>query len=341
MSMKILYIHNYPTRFVQIDLELLRTDHEVEERYIHRLDALSPGLLLAVAHADLVFCWFASYHALIPTLLAKLLGKPSVVVIGGYDVANLPEIGYGHQRGGWRKLISRLVMRHSSSLMVISKYAWGEVVTNAQVDPSRLNLVYMGVELPLDTGAADRRESLVLTVGNVSRENMERKGLRVFVAAAALLPQLKFAVVGRWVDEGADELRRTATPNVTFTNRVSDAELASWFRRAGVYVQVSRHEGFGLAVAEAMAYGCVPVVARVGALPEVVGEAGIYIAPPVEAKTLAEAIAEGMAANHLRAGARQRVADNFDLNCRREKLNQYIQEAYNAKRQTATPANFG
>ncbi|MFH1984926.1 MAG: glycosyltransferase family 4 protein [Pseudomonadota bacterium] len=76
---------------------------------------------------------------------------------------------------------------------------------------------------------------------------------------------------------------------VTFTGRVSDAELVRQYARASVAVVPSEYEGFGLPVGEAMACG-VPVVSSTGgALPEVVGEAGVLV-PPADPQALAAAI---------------------------------------------------
>ena len=63
------------------------------------------------------------------------------------------------------------------------------------------------------------------------------------MAAAAELPDVRFVHVGKWLDDAIDELRPRATDNVEFTGWVSDEELHDWYRRAAVYVQVSRHEG--------------------------------------------------------------------------------------------------
>ena len=104
-----------------------------------------------------------------------------------------------------------------------------------------------------------------------------QKGQLPFVEAARLCPTCASSFVGKWLDDAIDELRARASDNVEFTGWLSDEELHDRYRRAAVYVQVSRHEGFGLAVAEAMLAGCVPVVMDVTAMPEVVGDTGVLI----------------------------------------------------------------
>ena len=104
-----------------------------------------------------------------------------------------------------------------------------------------------------------------------------QKGQLPFVEAARLVPDVRFTFAGKWLDESVEELRARAGENVEFTGWLSDEDLHAAYRRAAVYVQASRHEGFGLAVAEAMLAGCVPVVMNVTAMPEVVGDAGVLI----------------------------------------------------------------
>ena len=90
--------------------------------------------------------WFASWHSLLPVLAARLLGRPSVVVVGGYDTANVPAAGYGSQRGGVRKLVSRTVLRTATRLLATSESARREAVAGAGADPGRVSVVYNAVE---------------------------------------------------------------------------------------------------------------------------------------------------------------------------------------------------
>jgi glycosyltransferase involved in cell wall biosynthesis len=59
--------------------------------------------------------------------------------------------------------------------------------------------------------------------------------------------------------------------DVLITGKLSDADLHQWFGAADLYVSMSRHEGFGVPLVEAMAHG-VPVIAlRAGAVAETLG----------------------------------------------------------------------
>ena len=118
-----------------------------------------------------------------------------------------------------------------------------------------------------------------------------------------------------------------------FTGWLSDEELEDLYRRASVYVQASRHEGFGLAVAEAMLAGCVPVVMDVTAMPEVVGEAGVLVHSQDPAD-----VAAGSRARRWRwmatptSRARQRILDTFPPRIRREGILAVVREALDSGR---------
>lgn len=304
------------------DFEILVQSHAVTDWYQPGRVYNPVRLLQQVSGHDLVFCWFASWHSFAPVLLAKALGKPSIVVVGGYDTANVPEAGYGVMRGGLPKLVARTIIRNATRLIAISQAAQREVISKAGADPAKTHIIYPGVR-PLPIGPLER-EPIALTVGNVWRENLLRKGLLPFVQAAAYLPDVRFVLVGRWCDDSINELKAIATPNVEFTGWVSDEELVRWYQRASVYVQASLHEGFGLSVAEAMTAGCIPVVSRAGALPEVVGDDGLLV-DPAYPNTIGSAIVAALAQN---AGCRQcyrkRILHSFPMALRSELLQQRL-----------------
>jgi glycosyltransferase involved in cell wall biosynthesis len=76
---------------------------------------------------------------------------------------------------------------------------------------------------------------------------------------------------------------------VTFTGRISDQELVNQYAKASVAVIPSLYEGFCLPAGEAMACAVPVISSRGGALPEVVGEAGILV-PPASREPLARAM---------------------------------------------------
>jgi glycosyltransferase involved in cell wall biosynthesis len=322
--LRILFVHNGLTPFVQLDLAELRGLYHVTECHLRSPWFLPITIWNQVKAHDVVFGWFASWHTWLPMEFAKLLGKPSVLVVGGYDLANMPEIGYGHQRGGLRQLISRRTMRAATQLITNSNYSREEAVSNAEIPKERLRAIYHGVPDECGSFVPGLREPMVLTVGNIDRPNLQRKGHASFVRTAALMPDLNFVLVGAWKDDAIDQLRSIATANVSFTGRVTHEQLQNYYRRASVYVQPSLHEGFGLSVAEAMLAGCVPVVTRAGALPEVVGQCGEYV-DSTEPQEIADAIETALAySGAAKAASRQRILDEFPMERRGRAFGQIL-----------------
>jgi glycosyltransferase involved in cell wall biosynthesis len=326
---RILFIHNSLTEFVRLDLEELRKHFDVTELF-EKSRFINPAVLWKqVREHDLVFGWFASWHTFLPIEFARLLHKPAVLVIGGYDLANIPEIGYGHQRGGMKRWLSRRTMGSASCLITNSHYSQEEAVRNAGLSKEQVHVVYHGVPDPFGALPPGPRTRMVLTVGNVDHANLQRKGHEAFVRTAALMLDVNFILAGAAKDEAFDRLRTMATPNVTLTGWLSDEALNDYYRKASVYVQASRHEGFGMSVTEAMLAGCVPVVTRAGALPEVTGDLGIFV-DASEPAAIARAIEKALAySDGERASIRQRILDRFPMERRGQLMEQLIRPLMN------------
>lgn len=323
--MRVLVVHSGNEKFVKIDRELLALSFEVVDFHVPRK---FPNNLLKyfskIKNSDILFCWFASWNSMWALFFAKIFLKPSVLVIGGYDLANLPEAGYGQQRGGPGKWVSRFGMKLASTLCTNSHFSQIEAEQNVGISPSRLRVIYHGVPDSFDTLSLIHKERLVLTVGKVDFPNLKRKGLEPFVRTAALLPDVQFVLAGAWADDSIDYLRMIASKNVYFTGFLSDKELLIYYQKASVYVQASLHEGFGMSVAEAMLARCVPVVTSAGSLPEVVENTGIII-PKADTALLAAAIRKAFQYTNLeREFARDRILENFSLKARQNHLVELI-----------------
>lgn len=326
MRPRLLYVHSRKASFVAIDREILAERYEVE-------DLFQPGrvpnlakVVRGVLRADVVFGWFASWHTFFPITLAWLLRKPSVLIVGGFDTANMPDIGFGYQQGGLRRFASRWIMRRARRLVTHSDYTLREIERNTPIPPERVTVLHLGVPDPFGEPPGPK-EREALTVGAIDHTTLVQKGQIPFVEAARQLPDVRFTFVGKWLDDSVEELRRRAGDNVEFTGWLSDDDLHATYRRAAAYVQASRHEGFGLAVAEAMLAGCVPVVMNVTAMPEVVGDAGVLIesqSPEDVADGVRSALELGPDAARR---ARERILTAFPMERRREGILRVVEEA--------------
>jgi glycosyltransferase involved in cell wall biosynthesis len=183
--------------------------------------------------------------------------------------------------------------------------------------------------------------SYLLFVGTVE----PRKGVDVLLAAHAALrqqghPDLRLVVAG---PPGWGETPALDGPGVVAPGRIDEVTLDALYQGAVALAVPSRSEGFGLPALEAMARGCPVVASKAGALPEVVGDAGVLVAPG-DADALAGALDrllgdDSLAASLAAAGRRR--ADTFTWSaCTAAHLAAY-HAALGRPAPPATPANGG
>jgi glycosyltransferase involved in cell wall biosynthesis len=279
-------------------------------------------LRAAVRRADLIFCWFGGRNALAAAFWNRRR-KPLVIVAGGYDVASVPELGYGTFASRSQARFGRWIFVRTDLVLAVSDFTAQCARYIAGIPAERIKTIYHGFDSSEWTPVDMPRRIDVMTISN---EDLRRKGLDLILGSAQALPQLRFSVVGRISPADCRQFAPRIPANVEFLGPRYGNDLKKLFSQTKVYLQPSRHESFGCAVAEAMLMGCIPVVARATAQPEVVGDAGFY-AEPLTVEGVVEAVNKALAAPEtMRGEARERIARKFALKDYAHNLISHIDE---------------
>lgn len=277
---KILLIYPTWSVFVQTDYEILSGAYDVEIYHFRPAKgALGVSAELARQFVfilfnfwkfDAFFIWFADQHSLLPILFARLTGRKSYLVAGGYDVCRIPSLKYGVFCSKPRGFAASWSMRNSTLNLPVSANVARKVRAIAPRHPFKT--VYNCVKLDPGPDTGDKSGKFVLTVAFVDSERTYYiKGIDLFVEAARRLPGIPFLVAG-FQAEKLSHLSKDFPPNLTVYPPLRHEELTPLFHQSAVYCQLSRSEAFGIALAEAILHGCIPVVANEGGMPEIAGD---------------------------------------------------------------------
>lgn len=229
-------------------------------------------LLKYLPKYDLCFVWFSAEHAFLAWLAARVVSKKIVIVGGGYDSVYMPEIGYGIRCTNklWR--LGYFAFRHADLVIAFSKHSKRSIESISGA--KRVRALYMGFDnSKFCSPQGEKHGNMVVTVCHVTKANYLRKGLDTFVEAAKNMPDAHFIIIGKDIDGTGEMIRQRGIDNVLITGGLAESDLIELLSRAKVYCQLSAHEGFGCALAEAMLMECIPVVTDRGSLPEVAGQA--------------------------------------------------------------------
>jgi glycosyltransferase involved in cell wall biosynthesis len=246
-----------------------------------------PPVEWLAGRADVVL---SMHPLLIPSRAAH-----QVVTVYDLDFLTHPERTTAEVRRDYPELV-RDHARRARLVVVISEDTSRAVRTQLQVPSDRIVLCRPGLPswIGVPTNRTSPQPGYVLFVGTLE----PRKNIGTLLDAWGLLiksrpnlPRLRLAGATR--PEAESWLARLQVPplsgHVEYIGYIPDESRRATYEGARLLVLPSWHEGFGLPVLEAMALGVPVVASNRGALPEVVGDAGILV-PPDDARGLAAAI---------------------------------------------------
>lgn len=127
------------------------------------------------------------------------------------------------------------------------------------------------------------KENYIMYVGRICEMKNISGLLRAFEIISKLYPH-KFLFIGDDEKQFKKEisnanLNKKVISKIIFKQNISEEEKTKLLSKASVFVFPSLYEGFGLPPIEAMACGCPVVVSKTSSLPEICGDAAIYIDP--------------------------------------------------------------
>lgn len=213
------------------------------------------------------------------------------------------------------------VVRQLDHVLTVSEQSQRDIERDFGRPAAATQVVHNGIDTevfrPLPD-VAPEPDTLIVTAS----ADAPLKGLRYLLKAVARLERagrpVRLTVVGRLGENSptARLIRRLGIADrVRFVTGLSTEELVRAYNRAAIAVAPSLYEGFGLPAGEAMACGTPVVSTTGGALPEVVGNAGVTV-PPGDDRALAAAIGELLAdeprRRALRDAGRERIVTHFD-----------------------------
>lgn len=233
------------------------------------------ALPLLIPRCDL----FWSPHFNVP--LAPIRARKRLVTIHDVFFLACPQ-DLGIAKRAYARLFFNAAVKRSHHVITDSQFSLSEICKFIGPYQDKITPITLGVDSSCYDQVRIDRESIVpqryiLYVGNLA----PHKNICHLIRSLDLVPpDVHLVLVGKeseW-DAWKSEVRKRPG-RVTVCGKVDQKTLVSLYQHAELLIHPSYYEGFGLTPLEAMSAGCPVVVSRAASLPEVCGDAVIYVDP--------------------------------------------------------------
>lgn len=194
-------------------------------------------------------------------------------------VENLEDPFMEASRREFRYRVQRWAVKRAN-LITVSEYTRRQLVENEIKDKADIqvipNCIPDTVPPPAD------KENLVLFIGDTAHKNTAAV-LSTFLSLSSRIPEWRFVMVGSreriYALAGAEAKALQHAHILQIEENIPDIIMESLFAKAKILFMPSLSEGFGVPVLQAFVHEACAVISDRGSLPEVGGDAAVYVNP--------------------------------------------------------------
>jgi glycosyltransferase involved in cell wall biosynthesis len=219
--------------------------------------------------------------------IPRVRDRPIAVTLHDVQHLDLPDL-FPRAVRAFRRFAYDDTARRADAVVVISEFVRGRAVERLGLDPGRVHVASLGVDLERFRPAEGEREPFLLYPARAWPHKNHARLLEAFALLRRSRPELRLVLTG------GGHAATPRPPGVELRGSLSLDELAALYRRAACLVFPSLYEGFGLPPLEAMASGCPVAASDLPAIREVRGDAAVLFDPD-DPDAIAAAVEQALA----------------------------------------------
>ncbi len=217
------------------------------------------------------------FHSPNPIPLFITGGKPFVVTI--HDVAEFSEKRHSFFKQWFRRYLATRSAHIASAIITVSDFSKSEIVKYLKIDSDKVYVTPLGLSINSTQALKMKFEKPFFLHVSGTKKN---KNIDNIIDAFNMLNQNKIQLIfvgginNRIKEKNILILKKKG---IYFKGYVSDDELKEYYRNAYALVYPSLYEGYGLPIIEAMSFGVPVITSNVTSMPEVAGDAALFVDP--------------------------------------------------------------
>ncbi len=189
------------------------------------------------------------------------------------------------------KLIGNYIINKSDRIICISRYEQKLICDAFHINKNKIKIIPPGLDLSEFTKIEplQKKGKTILYVGRLE----EYKGVQYIIEALPYLKGYSLEIIGSGSYENnlKNLAQKMKVTNIVWLKNVSRSDLIRYYKSADVFVMLSKHESYGIAVAESLACGTPCIVVTGSALDEFVdGKYCVGIKLPITINKLVKAV---------------------------------------------------